>query len=110
MISIKRLAVVVFLEVALSTAAQAEGTFFKPAKQVLPPAETKEPPTDAAPPSQGYPDVLSGAPVVLDPATLVVDGHRVMLAGLDGLTGQFARGLKTFIDSDGGTVTCTLID
>jgi endonuclease YncB( thermonuclease family) len=97
----------------MSDSASAEGTFFRPEKQVLPPAETKTSAQSAesaqVPTSPSYPEVLSGAPSVVDTATLVVDGHRVLLSGLVGLTGQFAQGLQTFIAGYGNAVTCTLI-
>ncbi len=113
MTSTRTLAFGLALLLASVAAVQAEGTFFKPAKQVLPPATTKTAApatedTDKAT-SPSFPDVLTGSPSVVDTATLVVDGHRVLLMGIDGLTGVYASGLQTFIASYGNSVTCTLI-
>ena len=55
------------------------------------------------------PETLSGTPNVVDTATFMIDGYHVHMAGIEGLTGQFAEKLRAYIGVLGNAVTCARI-
>ena len=60
----------------------------------------------AAIPHNDLPDTVSGTPEVVNSGMLKVDGHTVTLAGVSGLTGDFAQQMTSTIVQNGNRVDC----
>lgn len=81
-----------------------------PAPTYNPPAIKQATLPPPAPPVVKTPDpvkVVTGKAKTNMTSTLRVNDEIIILSGLSGYTGFYAKDLQTFIDSQGGDVTCT---